>query len=190
MKRKLKSKCYIPGFVILVLMIHVNCSEKKKIQSELEVIYDNSFNLSLDKMECRHSVIDTVWATVNAKWNYTFVQYVDSAQCSPCTLNKMYQWNGYIERFHKKGVRFVFIFEPGKALLEDVYLSIESSGLKNPIYVDTANVFRDNNRFLPSDLKFHSFLLDKNGKVLVVGNPLHNKKVEKLMDKLFSDGGL
>lgn len=27
-------------------------------------------------------------------------------------------------------MKFVFIFEPSKALLEDVYLSIESSGLK------------------------------------------------------------
>lgn len=96
----------------------------------------------------------------------------------------MYQWNGYIDRLHKKGVRFVFVFEPNRTLLEDVYLAIESSGLKNPIYVDTTCVFKKENECVPDDIKYHSFLLDDKCKILVVGNPLLNKEIEKLIDKI------
>lgn len=167
---------------VLVALILIGCSEKKKIQAELETLYEHTFCLSLAEMECRHSAVDTIDSEVNANWKYTFAQYVDSAQCSPCTLNKMYQWNEYIERLRKKGVRFVFIFEANRALLEDVYLAIESSGLKNPIYVDTAYVFRRGNEFVPEGVQYHSFLLNKEGKVLVVGNPMLNKKIEKLIN--------
>ena len=168
---------------ILLPLILMSCSEKRQIQTELEDMYSHTFCLSLDKMECKHSNVDSLAAEVNIKWRYTYVQYVDSFQCSPCTLNKMYQWNEYIERQHKKGVRFVFIFEPSRAVLEDVYLAIESSGLKNPIYVDTACVFKKENECISDDIKYHSFLLDDKSKILVVGNPLFNKKIEKLMDK-------
>ena len=27
---------------------------------------------------------------------------------------------------------------------------------------------------------YHTFLLDENNKIILVGNPLHNKKIEKL----------
>lgn len=145
MKRNLKQILYKTPVFLLAVLILVGCSEKKKIQSELEVMYQHPIDLSLEKMDCKHSAVDTIDSEVNGKWKFTFVQYVDSTQCSPCTLNKMFKWNECINRLHKKGVRFVFIFEPNKPLLEDVYLAVESSGLKNPVYVDTAYVFRRDN---------------------------------------------
>lgn len=35
----------------------------------------------------------------------------------------------------------------------------------------------------PQDAKYHSFLLDDEGQIIIVGNPLLNQKVEKLIDK-------
>lgn len=183
MKKLSDTTLYLMVWGILGLFILSGCSDERKTKAELEDLYGRAVTINLSEMECRHSAVDTIPVDDNLKAKFTFVNFVDTTQCSPCTLNKMYQWNKYIEKLRKKGVKFVFIFEPSKALLEDVYLSIESSGLKNPIYVDTSYVFSKDNDFIPQDAKYHSFLLDDEGQIIIVGNPLLNQKVEKLIDK-------
>lgn len=45
-----------------------------------------------------------------------------------------------------------------------------------PVYIDSEDRFNRLNRF-PSDPIFHTFLLDKDNKVAVIGNPVHNLAV-------------
>lgn len=156
---------YLMVWGILGLFFLSSCSDKRDTKAELEDLYGRAVTINLSEMECRHSAVDTIPVDDNLKAKFTFVNFVDTTQCSPCTLNKMYQWNKYVEKLRKKGVKFIFIFEPSKALLEDVYLSIESSGLKNPIYVDTSYVFSKDNDFIPQDPKYHSFCLMMRGKL-------------------------
>lgn len=56
-----------------------------------------------------------------------------------------------------------------------------------PIYVDTLGVFNRNNRHIPSNPELHTFLLDSNGYVLLVGNPLENEKIEKLFWQILEE---
>lgn len=61
--------------VLMAALILIGCTEKKKIQSELEVLCEHPFCLSLAEMDCRHSAVDTIDSEVNTNWKYTFVQY-------------------------------------------------------------------------------------------------------------------
>ena len=56
--------------------------------------------------------------------------------------------------------------------------------LKNPIYVDTAYIFRENNKHIPSETRYHNFLINSKGEILLVGNPLENKKIRNILNKL------
>ena len=140
--------------------------------------------LPLEEMGCFHSAVDTVERKEVVPMKYNFVHYVDSSQCSPCALDRMYNWNKLVDEYSSKGVRFVFIIEPKKEQLEDVHFAIESSGLRNPVYVDSLYAFSRQNSFLPEDQMYRSFLLDKNGKIILVGNPLENNDIKQLWNKL------
>lgn len=45
---------------------------------------------------------------------------------------------------------------------------------------DTTGVFHRTNPQLPSNPMLHTFLLDENNEVLVVGNPLENEKIDRM----------
>ena len=49
-----------------------------------------------------------------------------------------------------------------------------------PVYVDTLGVFEDANPQIPSGGELHTFLLDRDDNVLLVGNPIWNEKIEEM----------
>lgn len=76
-------------------------------------------------------------------------------------------WNPLIKkaRTAKKGIDYVFIVAPKPSEMDDINLELSITDLKSSIYLDTAYIFRKENPSIPSDRKYHSFLLDKNGKI-------------------------
>ncbi len=58
--------------------------------------------------------------------------------------------------------------------------------LRNAIYIDTCNAFLDANPQIPDNEMFHTFVINKDGKVLMVGNPFANEKMEALFKKVIA----
>lgn len=175
-------------YSVLVCISFAACdmkqTETKNILSEMS---KNKIDIPFSKMGCFHSDADTLRSVMGVEPKYTFVHYVDSSQCSPCALDRMYTWNKFVDEYSKKGVRFVFVVEPKIEQMEDVHFSIASSGLHSPVYVDSLFAFRKQNKKLPTEQQYHSFLLDKLGHVILVGNPLQNSKIEELLDKIINN---
>ena len=179
------NKIDMAGVIAFCLFFCYSCSSKKgDAQKTLVEMSKHKVVLPLEEMGCFHSAVDTMERKEVVPMMYNFVHYVDSSQCSPCALDRMYNWNKLVDEYSSKGVRFVFIIEPKKEQLEDVHFAIESSGLRNPVYVDSLYAFRRQNSFLPEDQMYRSFLLDKNGKIILVGNPLENNDIKQLWNKL------
>ena len=179
---------YLLYGVLLFSIAFGSCySRQRETRDVLAEMSKNKIDIPFSEMGCFHSEADTMRSVAAVEPKYTFVHYVDSSQCSPCALDRMYTWNKFIDEYSKKGVRFAFIVEPKIEQMEDVHFSIASSGLHSPIYVDSLFAFRKQNKKLPTEQKYHSFLLDKLGHVILVGNPLQNSKIEELLDKIINN---
>ena len=76
----------------------------------------------------------------------------------------------------------VFIISPGndkaKKRLE---IDFREKRIPQTIFVDSANVFMELNPNIPSESMYHTFLLDENNKVILVGNPMANQQVEEMI---------
>lgn len=72
---------------------------------------------------------------------------------------------------------------PKKSEMDDINLELSITDLQSSIYLDTAYVFRKKNPSIPNDRKYHSFLLDKNGKICFVGSPVDNEKIKAIYGK-------
>ena len=55
------------------------------------------------------------------------------------------------------------------------------SNFARTIFIDKEGAFRKRNPFFPESEIMHVLLLDDGGRVILVGNPLNNKKIEKLL---------
>ena len=54
---------------------------------------------------------------------------------------------------------------------------------KYPIFSDTSNVFISKNKLPEENMAFHTFLVDKNDSIRVIGSPVLNEKIKDLYKK-------
>lgn len=110
---------------------------------------------------------------------YKVLVYVDSIGCTSCKL-QLHKWIELIEYTDSATqgkVPFLFFFHP-KDTKEIRYL-LKRNGFDRPVYIDLDDRLNKLNKF-PADMTFQTFLLDKNNKIVALGNPVHNTAVKDL----------
>ncbi|MDE6158883.1 MAG: hypothetical protein K2F69_02120 [Bacteroidaceae bacterium] len=147
--------------------------------------------LALNKMQCLHGVdsayIKNTFFAESVNSSYKILIYKDATSCTPCAIDRMYAWNDMIKQFDKYNVRWIFIISPQKEQIENMYLAIEYSYLKSAIYVDTANIFPKENEHIMSNAKDQVMLIDKDNKIIVIGNPMQDINVQSNMIKILQE---
>ena len=101
------------------------------------------------------------------------------AQCHLC-IHQLDQWKQeMIKKYKDHPLQFIFYLntENYELFKRKFYHRISGS---YPFLVDTTNAFIGKNNLPKSDKRFHTFLLDKNNKAIIVGNPLLTTKVKQL----------
>ena len=55
------------------------------------------------------------------------------------------------------------------------------------MHIDSSDIFIKKNPHIPLKGVYHTFLLDENNNVILIGNPINNKKINRLFQKLIKD---
>lgn len=170
-----------------VLLIFTACDSRYgTIEGLMSQMKETPVNLCQDSMVCL--IHDSIVGDFNKHNKMTMVVYSDTSDCSMCYINHLDQWNELLPLEKKyKGLRFVFIIEARSNEQKSLLNNLTGCNLNHTIYVDNSYSFRRNNSNIPEDAAFHTFLLDENNKVILVGNPLHNEKIEKLFYKIIDE---
>ena len=117
------------------------------------------------------------------------VIYTDSMSCSSCQIDRMYEYEEMIDFRSETGEKYlpVFIFSPRKGQGDNIRYTLSITRFRYPVLLDEAGGFPRLNPHIPSDNRCHAFLLDKNGKVILVGNPSRNPALWELYKKTIHD---
>ena len=111
--------------------------------------------------------------------NYTIFTYVDSIGCMSCKL-QLLKWDELIstvDSISGGNVVCLFIFHPSNK--KDLIKLLKRKRFNYPVYIDENDTFNKLNHF-PMDINFQSFLLDKDNRIVAIGNPVHNFQIKKL----------
>ena len=120
---------------------------------------------------------------------YTIVTYIDSVGCTSCKL-QLHRWKELVKEVDSLtngDVPFLFYFHP-KDIKELRYLT-RRDAFAYPVCFDEKDDFNRLNRF-PSEMMFQTFLLDKENRVIALGNPIQNPKVKELYLNLIKGNGI
>lgn len=120
---------------------------------------------------------------------YKVVTYVDSVGCTGCKL-QLPRWKELmteVDSLTGGRVSFLFYFHP-KDLKELRFLT-RREGFTYPVCFDEKDDFNCLNHF-PSESMFQTFLLDKENRVIALGNPIQNPKVKELYLNLIKGNGI
>lgn len=121
--------------------------------------------------------------------DYKVVTYVDSAGCTSCKLqlNRWKELVAEVDSLTDGAVPFLFYFQT-KDLKELRYLT-RREGFTYPVCFDEKDELDGLNRF-PDEMMFQTFLLDKDNKVVAIGNPVLSPKVKELYMKVMTGKGV
>ncbi len=179
---KLSIKNYHINYLFLFLIVVSSFSCKEfKLKQDIKKLKSREIKVSTDKMICQINGKDT---TFNNFYNnkMKMVVYYDSLVCSPCSAKKIRLWNNEIDSMKvlNPDFKYYFIFAPKKEDENTLFSTFMEYKFNYPVFIDVNNVFRKENPHLPDNLSLHTFLLDKNNKVVLVGNPIHNTKIKEM----------
>lgn len=112
------------------------------------------------------------------------ITFIDENECSDCRLSHLFEYDGLFQlSYDSNAFQFLIIFSPSENEKESVLEKLFESNYTFPILFDSYAEFKTLNH-IPSDLRFHTFLIDKDKHPIMVGSPLINKRVEALFFKL------
>ncbi|MEY8687459.1 DUF1573 domain-containing protein [Bacteroides sp. AN502(2024)] len=173
-------------YIVFLFICIFSCQNEKSIQAEKilkewidkEILFPESLKFSIQGSERvpNFAIHDS---------EYKIVAYVDSMGCTSCKLH-LSEWNNYItniDSIYPNKVQFLFFFFPKNG--RDIYFTLRMERFMYPICIDTLDVLNRINHF-PSDMQYQTFLLDKNNKVVAIGNPVQNPRIKELYRTIIS----
>ncbi len=113
------------------------------------------------------------------------VFYVDSLNCQTCRMSQFAQYERIKGRNDRmSGIEFIYIINSTPLNKEFLYAQLCNARIKGTVYLDTCNAFLQANPHVPENTLFHTFVLDEKDKVVLIGDPFKNKKMERLLLKV------
>ncbi len=169
-------------FLIPLLLAFESCNDTKR---ELALFLEQNVTIPTHLMKkCYCSQFSD---TTHQSQHIFFIYYIDTVGCSSCELSKM----SAIEQLHynqyKSDVEFIYVVSTPAEYVDEMNSVMNGYRLKNTVYLDTCNAFLTANAHIPVDNQlFHTFVINRDGKVLMVGNPFQNGRMEALFKKVIA----
>ena len=166
--------------IILLLTIFLSaCQDKQKeIITLLVKEWQGKQILFPENMVFTRFASDTTNFVIPTS-DYKVLVFVDSIGCTSCKL-QLSRWKEFIrytDSISQKNIPFLFFFQFDDQW--EIHSLLIRYNFDKPICLDRSDSLNQLNHF-PKDIRFQVFLLDKNNKVVVIGNPVHNPNVKEL----------
>ena len=158
----------------IIGMLSLGC-EKAKLHRQLTGFIDTEITLP-SMVKCAPRKLPKFEAPMLDSTRHTLIVYFDSTQCSSCLLGRLYEW-GEVAEFSRDNCNFVMVFSPKQARLSELKASLQTAFIETDVWVDENGDFARLNQTIPSDVKFHTFLLNPQRRVILVGDPVHNHQI-------------
>lgn len=118
------------------------------------------------------------------------IVYIDKKECTPCSLGQMYLWEEFLNNLNKyrNQISLTFIFNPSENIKKETWMRIPINLKKKcSMYIDSKEFFPKANPQISQNILLHVCLVNKDGKILLVGNPIKNKQIKKLYIKKINE---
>lgn len=170
--------------IVLVSILSIGCKSRIK---EIEETIKNfqSCPITLHPTDYVFFCSDSIYNAQEIEGaTLKYIYYVDSSECSPCVLKKAFKWNDYILKFDKYKKKFSVSYIISSKSCDNIIMQARKSGFCQAIFIDTLGAFSKQNPHIPKESMYHVFLLDERNRIILVGNPLTNKDIEKSFLKI------
>ncbi len=111
--------------------------------------------------------------------NYIIIRYLESSRCTSCQM-KLDEWNRFLYKLdtvQSLSYDILTVLAPKEDI--SIKRTLKSNHYNHPVTIDYNNIIRDLNKF-PTNSYVNTFLLDRNLKILAIGDPISNKSIGEI----------
>lgn len=152
------------------------------MSQKVQIPYDSMIYVSFKNEKAK----PTYWEDVQ-KCKYRYIMYVSKERCSTCMIGNLASWNEMLGLSRQDKLQIIFIISSTKDKVEGLRNAFYKSGLEYPIIIDTSNIFARHNPHIPKNHIYHTFLLDSNDSIMLVGDPINNGNIHIQMNKIVGE---
>lgn len=173
-------------FSLMILCLFLSSCNYSNQETHLKTLFGKWLGQKIIFPNCtRFSSLskDEALDLLSEKRDYLILSYVDSTGCTNCKM-QLNTWKDFLNKKDSlldKKVMFALIIHPFSS--KKVVDLLKDHHFDYPVCIDEQDSLNILNHF-PSDPRFQTFLLDKNNRVVAIGNPVHNPKVKELYMKI------
>lgn len=173
--------------LLLSVIITATCScshhyKNRKITERLnarEIILPDSMNvINADQIE------NPELLSTDGKMKILF--YIGPDECSACRVSDIHFADTLFNILPTTELVPLVIVNPDDNGRKGTLQKLHDSWFEFPIYEDVCSEFMKLNPAIPKDSRFHSFMLDGEDKVILVGNPARSPQILNLYKEVLS----
>lgn len=170
--------------ILIVLTLIVSCKKNtpnEKIAEELKSFYGQTITFPDELKNISDESPD--FKDYACPKSYKIIAYIDSADCTPCTLQSFALWKNFTEKLEQSDAELIIILKSGPN--PEIQETFNFYDMHFPAFINPKGDFKIENH-LPTSTLLHTFLLDKNDQVAFVGSPIQNENSWQLFQKVIS----
>ena len=171
--------------MVFMCLINISCGNEKTNEMVKDIKTFMSKQIDIPKRLMDKRICSMFRDSTSVRSVY-LIKWFDASECTPCMASTIANHEAlYLDK--NKNVEFVYIINSHQHEVEDIYRGLCSKRVKGTVYLDTCNAFFKANPHIPESELYHTFVVNKQGKVLMVGNPFKNKQMKTLLDKVIAN---
>ena len=128
----------------------------------------------------------SMYTDTTVKYEYELVKFITSEACTSCKLNAIVNEEKYAKDHKINNLGMTYVISTSSDNYSNLLSLLYSERTEACVYIDTCNAFISTNPQIPNNEMFHTFVINREGKVLMVGSPFQNKKMEALFEKVIA----
>ena len=168
--------------MLFIVITFLSCGNDDKIANEIRELHGRT--IVFDKRECTRCYLSEISLDSLLSSDAKFVSYVDEFSCTVCAIDMLRKWTQCFDSIHSD-VPYLVVCRVDESRIEDVYSELKNCELSCSILLLSSSNFMKRNN-LDVMAYNRTFLLDRNNRIKVVGEPFNNVALRRLYRNVIS----
>ena len=158
----------------LLLFCLLSCHSVNETEKEMKLFLGSQVNFS-----------DELVQQLSVENDYFLIIYLETEGCVPCSFKNLMLLDHYKDDFEKFNTGVVLIIKDNdnKEQIRTMFIEMK---MKYPLFFDKDNRLLENNPIISTNSLCHTFIIDRDMKVIWIGSPIAStKSIKRYRELMF-----